>query len=135
MRALQTAARVLASATFAVAASLAVGSEMARAARSDCPPGAQAPAPCPDCPWQNIPGPCTHFEDRGVIDLGQACCDPACVNFRSNPSGSYEDWLYIYGWSYRDARNRTYRASYIGGKGGTEGPWTWKDRFHDPICN
>jgi hypothetical protein len=125
-------------ATLAVAAGAAAmgGSATARAASDPnyCPPG-HGDHPCGGCPREPR-GSCSSYEDRGRVDVGRTCCDPACVNFRSNPSGQYEDYLWVYGWSYHNrVTGQNYRQSYIGGKGGTEGPWTVRGQFHQPVCS
>lgn len=116
---------------------LAAGGSVAMAASDPgyCGAGKPANQPCKGCPG-DPQGPCSPYEDSGRVDAGQTCCDPACVNFRSNPYGQYEDYIWVYGWSYHNrVTGADYRQGYIGGKGGTMGPWTPKGRFHQPSCS
>jgi hypothetical protein len=116
---------------------LGVGGSVASAAPDPnyCGPGKPATQPCRGCPG-DPQGPCSPFEDSGRVDNGQRCCDSACVNFRSNPSGLYEDYIWVYGWSYHNRRTGAdYRQSYVGGKGGTVGPWTPRGRYHTAACS
>lgn len=102
---------------------------------SYCAAGKPASQPCQGCPG-DPQGPCSPYEDRGRVDIGQSCCDPACVDFKGNPYGQYEDYVWVYGWSYHNrVSGANYRQSYVGGKGGTVGPWTPKGRFHQPVCD
>ncbi|MDB5066947.1 MAG: hypothetical protein JWM18_3381 [Chloroflexi bacterium] len=136
MRPLQRTVRVLATAVLA-AGTLAAGGGVVAEASSDpsyCTTG-MGDQPCRGCPG-DPQGPCTAYDDSGRIDIGQKCCDPACVNFKGNPGGEYEDYVWVYGWSYHNrVTGQDYRQSYIGGKGGTVGPWTEKGQFHQPICD